>query len=59
MERSLFFYFLLGIVIVVVGQVSDRLLKDRLGTGARHAVSLLVTVLACVILVLVARPLGL
>ena len=59
MERGLFFYLLLGILLVGVGQVSDRLLKDRMGNGARFAVSLLVTILACVMLVLIAGPLGL
>lgn len=59
MERSLFFYFLLGLVLVGVGQVSDRLLKDRMTSGARNVVSLLLTVLAALILVLIARPLGL
>ena len=59
MDRGLLFYFLLGIVAVGAGGLSDRALKHRMGHGARYAVSLLVTALACVILVLIARPLGL
>ncbi len=59
MERSLLFYALLGAVVVGVGAISDRLLNDRMGNGPRFVVSTLLTVLACVILVLISRPLGL
>lgn len=59
MDRSAFFYFLLGAVTVIVPAIVDRLLKNRIAGWLRYLVDLLVCALTAVILVLVARPLGL
>ncbi len=59
MDRSLLFYFIFGVIVIAVPALSDRLVGNRLGGIAKFAVSLVVTVLACVLLVLAARPLGL
>jgi hypothetical protein len=55
MDRSFLFYAIFGATVVIVPALCDRALKDRLSTGPRYAVSLLVTVLASLLLVLIAR----
>lgn len=59
MERSILFYILLGAAVVTIPAMIERLLKDRVNYGWRFVISLFATVATAVLLVVVARPLGL
>ena len=59
MEHGVLFYLLLGASVVGVPAITDRLLKDRVPGWVRIALGFLVAALTGVILVLIARPLGL
>jgi hypothetical protein len=59
MDRSLLFYVLLGAGVVLVPAISDRLLKGRVADGLRVVLGFIVAAATALVLVLIARPLGL
>jgi hypothetical protein len=59
MERGLLFYALLGAGVVLVPTVADRLLKGRVADWQRVVLGFVAAALTAVVLVLIARPLGL
>jgi len=59
MERSTFFYLLLGAGVVAVPALTHRLLAGRVTEGLRTVLGILAAVLTALLLVLIARPLGL
>jgi hypothetical protein len=59
MERSVWFYILLGAGTVLVPSITDRLLKDRVSAWWRVTLDLVAAALTGAMLALIARPLGL
>jgi hypothetical protein len=59
MQHGTLFYLLLGAGVVLVPAITDRLLKDRVAGWLRITLGFVAAALTGVILVLIARPLGL
>jgi hypothetical protein len=59
MQHGTLFYLLFGAGIVIVPAITDRLLKDRVAGWLRITLGFVAAALTGVILVLIARPLGL
>jgi hypothetical protein len=59
MEHGTLFYLLLGAGVVIVPALTDRLLKGRVADWLRVTLGFVAAALTGVIVVLIARPLGL